>query len=104
MAPFDGYARSDYNSLGGNVVFVTGKYGTVYNAHLQSYSSDSNGPVRAGDIIGYVGDTGDAVGTPHDHFEFHPAVMPTSWPASAYGYSIIEDAVNPYPLLVKVCG
>jgi murein DD-endopeptidase MepM/ murein hydrolase activator NlpD len=104
VAPFDGYARSDYNSLGGNVVFVTGKYGTVYNAHLQSYSSDSNGPVRAGDIIGYVGDTGDAVGTPHDHFEFHPAVMPTSWPASAYGYSIIEDAVNPYPLLVKVCG
>jgi murein DD-endopeptidase MepM/ murein hydrolase activator NlpD len=104
VAPFDGYARSDYNSLGGNVVFVTGKYGTVYNAHLQSYSSNSNGAVHAGDIIGYVGDTGDAVGTPHDHFEFHPAVMPTSWPASAYGYSIIEDAVNPYPLLVKACG
>ena len=104
VAPFDGYARSDYNSLGGNVVFVSGRYGTVYNAHLQSYSSHSNGPVKAGDVIGYVGDTGDAVGTPHDHFEFHPNVMPSSWPASAYGYSIIEDAVNPYPLLVAACG
>ncbi len=55
-------------------------------------------------MIGYVGDTGDAVGTPHDHFEFHPNVMPSSWPTSAYGYSIIEDAVNPYPLLVAACG
>lgn len=104
VAPFDGYARSDYNSLGGNVVFVTGRSGTVYNAHLQSYSANSNGPVKAGDVIGYVGDSGDAVGTPHDHFEFHPNVMPSSWPASSYGYSIIEDAVNPYPLLVAACG
>ena len=40
----------------------------------------------------------------HDHFEFHPNVMPSSWPVSSYGYSIIEDAVNPYPLLVAACG
>ena len=59
--------------------------------------------MHAGDVIGYVGDTGDAVGTPHDHFEFHPNVMPApgTWPESAYGYAIIEDAVNPYPLLVR---
>jgi murein DD-endopeptidase MepM/ murein hydrolase activator NlpD len=104
VAPFDGYARSDYNSLGGNVVFVTGRYGTVYNAHLSSYTSASNGPVQAGDVIGLVGDTGDATGIPHDHFEFHPNAMPSSWPSSAYGYSIIEDAINPYPLLVEACG
>jgi murein DD-endopeptidase MepM/ murein hydrolase activator NlpD len=103
-APFDGVARTDYNSLGGNVVFVSGQYGTVYNAHLSAYSSNSNGAVSAGDIIGYVGDTGDATGIPHDHFEFHPNVMPSSWPASSYGYSIIEDAINPYPLLVAACG
>ena len=103
-APFDGYARTDYNSLGGNVVFVSGRYGTVYNAHLSSFSSNSNGAVSAGDIIGYVGDTGDATGIPHNHFEFHPNVMPSSWPASYYGYSIIEDAINPYPLLVAACG
>ena len=104
VAPFDGYARSDYNSLGGNVVFVEGRYGTVYNAHLSAFSSNSNGPVQAGDVIGYVGDTGDATGIYHDHFEFHPNVMPPTWPTSYYGYSIIEDAINPYPLLVAACG
>ena len=104
VATFDGYARSDYNSLGGNVVFVAGKYGETYNAHLSAFSSSSNGPVQAGEVIGYVGDTGDATGIYHDHFEFHPNVMPSSWPASAYGYSIIEDAINPYPLLVAACG
>lgn len=103
-APFDGVARTSYNSLGGNAVYVEGRYGYVYNAHLQSYSAQSNGPVHAGDVIGYVGDTGDATGSPHDHFEFHPYVMPSGWPASAYGYSVIGTAINPYPLLVAACG
>jgi murein DD-endopeptidase MepM/ murein hydrolase activator NlpD len=104
LAPFDGVAKSDSNSLGGLVVFVYGTYGRVYNAHLSAYSPNSNGSVQAGDVIGYVGDTGDATGIPHDHFEFHPNVLPSSWPTSYYGYSIIEDAVNPYPLLVAACG
>lgn len=103
-APFDGVAHTSWNSLGGNAVYVQGAYGYVYNAHLQSYSSLSNGPVHAGDVIGYVGDTGDAIGTPHDHFEFHPNVIPSGWPASAYGYSVIGTAINPYPLLVAACG
>jgi hypothetical protein len=30
--------------------------------------------------------------------------MPSGWPASYYGQSIIEDAINPYPLLVAACG
>lgn len=104
-APFDGYAQASSNTLGGLVVFVTASagYGRVYNAHLSAYSDKSNGPVSAGDVIGYVGDTGDATGINHDHFEFHPAVMPSSWPVSYYGYSIIEDAVNPYPLLLNTC-
>jgi murein DD-endopeptidase MepM/ murein hydrolase activator NlpD len=105
VAPFDGYAHTSYNSAGGNTVSVSGAYGSVYNAHLSAYNGSlSNGPVHSGDIVGFVGDTGDAKGTPHDHFEFHPGVMPSSWPVSYYGYSIIEDAVNPYPLLVAACG
>lgn len=104
FAPFDGTAQTGYNSLGGNVVSVVGSRGTVYNAHLSEYSDHSNGPVHTGDVIGYVGDTGDAIGTPHDHFEFHPNVMPSGWVVSAYGYAIIEDAINPYPLLVDACG
>jgi murein DD-endopeptidase MepM/ murein hydrolase activator NlpD len=42
--------------------------------------------VEVGDIIGYVGDSGNAKGTPpHVH----------------YGIYIQGRAVNPYPLLVK---
>lgn len=105
-AAFDGYSYTSSNTLGGKVVFVVGRYGKVYNAHLSEYSDNSNGQVSAGDLIGYVGDTGDAAGLPHDHFEFHPNVMPRSgsWPPSYYGYSAIEDAINPYPLLVQACG
>ncbi len=103
-APFDGVARSSYNTLGGNSEFVTGSSGYVYNAHLVGYSSLSNGPVKAGDIIGYVGWTGDAYGgIYHDHFEYHPNTIPSNWPASAYGYSVIDGAINPYPLLVEAC-
>jgi murein DD-endopeptidase MepM/ murein hydrolase activator NlpD len=103
-AAFGGYSYTSSNSLGGNVVFVVGRYGRVYNAHLQSYSASSNGAVSAGEVIGYVGDTGDATGIPHDHFEFHPNVMPGPWPVSYYGYSKVEDALNPYPLLIQACG
>ena len=60
------------------------------------------GPVHAGQIIGYVGATGDT-NTPHLHFEWHPKVIPSNWPASAYGVSVIGDAVNPFPLLSQVC-
>jgi murein DD-endopeptidase MepM/ murein hydrolase activator NlpD len=104
-APFDGTAKTSYNSLGGNAVYVYGSQGYVYNAHVDHYSENSTGSVHAGDVIGYVGDTGDAIGTPHDHFEFHPYFpVPSDWPVSSYGYRVIGTAVNPYPLLVAVCG
>lgn len=101
-APFPGTARAGWNTLGGNAVYVYGAHGYVYNAHLSAYSDKSNGPVQAGDIIGYVGETGDT-DTPHDHFEWHPNVIPSNWPASPYGYSVIGGAVNPWPLLQAVC-
>ncbi|HET9249573.1 MAG TPA: peptidoglycan DD-metalloendopeptidase family protein [Actinomycetota bacterium] len=102
-APFDGQAYTSANSLGGNVVFVVGSQGTVYNAHLYRYSELSNSAVSAGDVIGYVGSTGSST-TPHDHFEFHPHSMPGGWYMSSYGYGTIEDAINPYPLLLQACG
>jgi peptidoglycan LD-endopeptidase LytH len=105
-APFDGVAKPTYNTLGGNGEYVYAPDGSyVYNAHLQSYAAKSNGPVKAGDVIGYVGDTGDAKGTPHDHFEWHPISVPANWPASFYGYVTIPgtSAVNPYPVLNDVC-
>jgi murein DD-endopeptidase MepM/ murein hydrolase activator NlpD len=105
-APFDGYARASYNTLGGNAVYVYGADGYVYNAHL--VRTGHTGSVQAGDVIGYVGETGDT-NTPHDHFEWHPKNTPSpgEWPESPYGYSVIDTgsqpAVNPWPLLQEVC-
>ena len=104
-ATFDGYATENPNGLGGLAVEVHGAPGYTYNAHLSSYSDHSTGTVQAGDIIGYVGDSGDAQGgPPHDHFEFHPNSFPADWPTSYYGYTVIGSALNPYPLLVDACG
>jgi murein DD-endopeptidase MepM/ murein hydrolase activator NlpD len=101
-APFAGTARASSNSLGGYAVYVYGAQGYVYNAHLSQ--PGVSGPVQAGDVIGYVGTSGNAQGTsPHDHFEWHPNQIPGDWPSSPYGYSVLGSAVNPYPLLVQVC-
>jgi murein DD-endopeptidase MepM/ murein hydrolase activator NlpD len=103
LAPFDGQAFTSSNGLGGSIVFVVGSQGTAYNAHLSRYSENSNGAVSAGEVIGFVGNTGSST-TPHDHFEFHPHTMPGDWYRSIYGYGVIEDAINPYPLLLQACG
>lgn len=76
------------NNLGGRVVVVVGPGGAGhYYAHLEDYADISpNDWVSAGDTIGYVGDSGNAKGTPpHVH----------------YGIYINGSAVNPYPLLEK---
>lgn len=87
-APFDGTADIATNGPGGLAVRVLGSKGFVYNAHLSALGK--LGPVRAGEIIGYVGNSGDARFTqPHDHFEWHPGG---------------GGAVDPYPDLVSSCG
>lgn len=90
-AAFSGVARESWNGLGGNSVFVTRPDGTfVYNAHLSAYAGVNGKQVQAGEVIGYVGNTGNAVGTPpHNHFELHPGG---------------GAAINPYPHLNLVCG
>jgi murein DD-endopeptidase MepM/ murein hydrolase activator NlpD len=105
LATFDGYAHTSTNSLGGYAVYVDGELGFTYNAHLMQ--PGVTGQVRAGQVIGYVGTTGNA-STPHNHFEWHPYTTPTDWPVSPYGYSVIDSgygppAVNPWPLLSVVC-
>jgi murein DD-endopeptidase MepM/ murein hydrolase activator NlpD len=99
-ATFDGYAQAGSNTLGGYSVNVYGDLGYTYNAHLMQ--PGVTGQVSAGQVVGYVGATGDT-STPHDHFEWHPNVIPSDWPVSPYGYSVIGSAVNPFPLLSQVC-
>lgn len=99
-ATFPGTVRDASNGLGGISVTVTGSEGWTYNAHLVKIAR--LGSVNTGDVIGYVGATGDT-STPHNHFEWHPNAIPSEWPASSYGYNVIGSAVNPYPLLAAVC-
>lgn len=84
-APFDGLAVDATNKIGGSAVSVYGEYGYVYNAHLSRFGQ--LGQVEAGDIVGYVGATGNT-GANHDHFEWHPDN---------------GDAVDPHDFLLMVC-
>jgi peptidoglycan hydrolase CwlO-like protein len=102
VAPFSGTAANASNGLGGLSVKVYGAAGWVYNAHLSAMGQ--LGPVSAGTVIGYVGNSGDAAGTPpHDHFEWHPYSPPGSPWTSPYGVSKVGDAIDPYPYLNQVC-
>jgi len=100
VAPFPGRVVRSYDPGGGNDVSVYGAQGYVFNAHLSAYGA--TGSVQTGTVIGYVGATGDATG-PHDHFEWHPKVMPSHPYTSPYGYSVVGTAIDPYPYLNSVC-
>jgi murein DD-endopeptidase MepM/ murein hydrolase activator NlpD len=67
-----GVVNQTTNPLGGVAIQLFGDNGTrYYYAHLSAYEGLS-GWVPQGQVIGYVGDTGNATGIPHLHFEIHP--------------------------------
>ncbi|MFC4455557.1 M23 family metallopeptidase [Deinococcus sonorensis] len=82
-------SRVGENRLGGRTVTVTGPGGYHhYYAHLERYPALKAGDwVAAGTVVGYVGDSGNARGTPT---HLHYGVYTPGW-----------TAVNPYPLLRK---
>ena len=79
------------DSLGGLAAYVTGSDGTTYYyAHLNDYVG-GNRTVSAGELIGHVGNTGDADGGPsHLHFEIRPGGPNGS-------------AIDPYPTVRAHC-
>jgi murein DD-endopeptidase MepM/ murein hydrolase activator NlpD len=86
-AALPGTVSHSSSSLGGNQAYVHSSGGTyTFYAHLQGFS-DASGTVAAGTLIGYIGDTGNATGTPHLHFEYHPNGV----------------LVNPTPYVSAVC-
>jgi peptidoglycan LD-endopeptidase LytH len=80
VAPVSGNVSHRSNRIGGLSFHLNGDDGHYYyGTHLSAYGQ--SGRVQAGTVIGYVGDTGNARGNPHLHFEIHPnggsAVNPT---------------------------
>jgi murein DD-endopeptidase MepM/ murein hydrolase activator NlpD len=90
-AVVDGTITKQYSgvSLTGNGLRLTAPDGTYFlYAHLDSFAPGiaPGVTVRAGQVIGYTGATGNA-GTPHLHFEVHP---------------LGGAAINPYPVVKAV--
>jgi murein DD-endopeptidase MepM/ murein hydrolase activator NlpD len=72
VAVVSGSVTFKQTRLGGNSIWLAGNDGNRYfYAHLSGFSGSSRS-VSQGEVIGYVGDTGNARGTPHLHFEVHP--------------------------------
>jgi LysM repeat protein len=86
-APASGRVDIANGAIGGKQFRLTTTAGVLYfGSHLDDFGA--TGQVSAGDVIGYVGDTGNARGSrPHLHFEVHPS----------------GSAVNPFPLLYSSC-
>jgi murein DD-endopeptidase MepM/ murein hydrolase activator NlpD len=84
-----------WNKVGGLRFWLQDLAGNeFYYAHLSAFSplAVNGAQVRAGDVIGFVGNTGDAEHTPyHLHFEIHPVSL------LYRGYD--GGAVAPYPYL-----
>lgn len=83
LAVASGVARASTNRLGGNVVWLHAPAAgrTYYDAHLDRWAVGPFSVVRAGDVIGYVGNTGNAVTTaPHLHFGIYQRGAIDPWP------------------------
>jgi murein DD-endopeptidase MepM/ murein hydrolase activator NlpD len=84
-----------WNQVGGNRLWLRDGQGNLfYYAHLSAFTplAINGNKVNAGDVLGFVGNTGDAQGTPtHLHFEIHPLGL------IALGY---DGAVNPTTYLL----
>lgn len=93
--------RLTHHDSGGISLYLLAPDGRTmfYYAHLLRYADEVRAgmPVRQGDVIGHVGDTGNAgPGNHHLHFEVMTAPDPRQYQAAR--------PRNPYPLLLRSRG
>jgi murein DD-endopeptidase MepM/ murein hydrolase activator NlpD len=89
VAVADGRAVPRQNDLGGNVVYLNTAGASYYYAHLERAAMDRPTRVRAGDVLGFIGNTGNATATPpHLHF-------------GIYDWGRRRSAVDPIPHLTE---
>jgi murein DD-endopeptidase MepM/ murein hydrolase activator NlpD len=90
VAVTSGVIKTNYSRNGGLSLYLEGTDGNEYfYAHNSRNVAVTGQHVVTGELIGYVGNTGDARGGPtHVHFERHPGG---------------GQAVDPYPFLIRIC-
>jgi murein DD-endopeptidase MepM/ murein hydrolase activator NlpD len=101
-APVDGTFSSSTDSLGGLTARVTMPDGTRFAfAHLSGLAEGEEGrQVRTGDILGFVGDSGNARGgTAHVHVAVYPRGGPATDPKPILD-RFVEEAVAGLPAVV----
>ena len=87
VAVVDGTIVHRFDAAGGNTIWLTDAKGHRYvYFHLDRFEGAPRA-VKAGDVIGYTGDTGNAVGV-HTHFEIRPNG---------------GASINPYGTLLQAC-
>ncbi len=84
------FAGNSGNWAGNHVAIRHGDGKTTMSSHMSSMAVRSGQTVRAGQVIGYVGQTGRAFGA-HLHFELYPVGV---------RYGDVYSAINPQPWLV----
>ncbi len=88
LAVHDGtLVQVGWSNIGGRQEWLRDSDGNLfYYGHLSAYApvARTGAQVHAGDVLGFLGDSGDAQGTPfHLHFEIHPA---GKWAVPPYPY------------------
>jgi murein DD-endopeptidase MepM/ murein hydrolase activator NlpD len=96
IAAVDGHIVKLFTSRAGGLTiyeFDRDRQLVYYYAHLDSYNVSEGVDVRQGDVIGFVGTTGNAPeGTPHLHFAMEKLGPEKVWWRS--------EAIDPYPILM----
>jgi murein DD-endopeptidase MepM/ murein hydrolase activator NlpD len=105
-APADGIARIGNNSLGGLTVRVVEPDGTYwYLAHLSGIAEGlvDGAPVTVGQVVGFVGDSGNARGgAPHLHLGLYPGGGEAAPPKPSVDAWVADGAARLVDLLGSV--